>query len=253
MRCQSIGTIAQPLNGSSQSAGADLTFIKNLRRASWLIAALIGLLSISAARADVTVGVSDFNLTAASGAGQFGFYTSYSEDIIVGIGETVAVPAGTNTLNSFSIYASSFFSYSGPSSLNAEVIQYSNVSGSPVGTALYSTSSPSANIPGDNSVTLLTFNTGGIQVNPADEYLLEFTQASGDVSFPAENSTYNDGEEVILLNGPSPADGYYPQNGTNLYFQADFSSVPEPASLSLLSLTGLGLLARRRRSKSVSA
>ncbi len=199
---------------------------------SGLLAALFGLFWIGVARGDVIAGVDPFSASASVEVP--GFFTLYGTvGDISGLGETVTVPSGNPVLNSFSIYATS--EYGGEAGLNAQVFEWSTTTLSPVGSAIFSTGAPTIFTPGpEDPLLLLTFDTGGIVLNPADEYLLEFTgdYSEGETDIAGIGSLfsgYSGGVEVDMAAG-----NYYPQTTphvANLDFSADFSAVPEPGAL----------------------
>lgn len=74
---------------------------------------------------------------------------------------------------------------------------------------------------------------------------------SGTQASPINNASLNSsgsilaGQTIAFLVGIGP--GGFGANSTGLYATINFTPIPEPASLGLLGLSGLGLLARRRR------
>jgi hypothetical protein len=212
---------------------------------STLGAALIGLAAGGTVRADITVGVEPFAVepgdeivSLASGFDDAG----PTEEL----GETLAVPIGYSILDSFSVYASAFNGET--AGLNAFVIQWSNTATATVGSALWSSSAPV--IFSGSSNTLETFDTGGVVVNPADEYFLAFTgdYSEGEDDYgslattPYDSLPYSGGQEVDL------AGTTYFVEPSNIVFEATFSAVPEPSTGALIlgGLAGFALIHRRR-------
>ena len=205
-----------------------------------LLGALLGLLSISAAQGQITIGVNPFASTSdALGVNEIGGSNP-------GLGETFTVPANNPVLNSFSLYATT--DYNAAAGLNASLYQWSPTNSAPVGNAVWS-SGTFQTVPGSNSSTpvLLTFATGGVPLNPADSYILEFNAYNSALItgtpalFYVPTATYANG--LLVAFGSNT---YYPTTGSNLDFTANFTPTPEPSTWTLL-WGSLGLLAFWRR------
>jgi hypothetical protein len=232
------------------SAAMRPSFPSRVLTFSSLGATLIGLTAVAAVRADITVGVEPFAFESGDeivslGTGFDGAGPTNE------LGETIAVPAGYSILDSFSVYASAFNGKT--AGLNAFVIQWSNTATATVGSALWSSSAPV--VFSGTTNTLETFNTGGVTLNPGDEYLLAFT---GDHS-EGEN---DDGSLLTTAFASLPYTGgqevdragttYFPEP-SNIVFEATFSAVPEPAmgALVLGGLAGFAMIRRRGRFPSI--
>jgi hypothetical protein len=201
-----------------------------------LLGILIGLLSISAAQGQDTIGVDPF------GPSYDAFSVGEDQGPNPGLGETFTVPANYTVLDSTSIYVTTDFN--ADAGLDASVYQWSPASHTPVGSAIWSSTTPQI-IPGSTfSITYLeTFDTGGVKLNPADDYIFEFTEdnsalVTGEAAIDAVvDATYPNGVMVPFGNNI-----FLPQTGANLDFNATFSEAPEPSTWVLL-LGGLGLVA----------
>jgi hypothetical protein len=211
--------------------------------------ALLGLTAAGKVHADITVGVEPFTNEPGDEVVSFG---SGFDDTGPPkyLGETLAVPTGYSILDSFSVYASAFNGET--AGLNASLLEWSNTATATVGSALWSSSAPVVFSGFTN--TLETFDTGGVIVNPADEYYLAFTDddSKGEDDYgsllttPYDSIPYTGGQQVDL------AGTTWFVEPSNIVFQATFSAVPEPSpsALILASVAGFALIHRQRKTQS---
>jgi PEP-CTERM motif len=201
-----------------------------------LLGTVLSLLSIGGAQGQATIGVNPFAATTnAFSVGDIGGSNP-------GLGETFTVPANNPVLEAIDLYATTDFD--ADAGINASVYQWSPGTNTPVGSSVWSSTTPQI-VPGStfSTVYLETFSTGGVLLNPADDYIFEFTAFNSALvtGEPAIDSvldaTYPNGVMVAFNNST-----YLPQTGANLDFTASFTEVPEPSTWALL-LSGLGLVA----------
>jgi hypothetical protein len=169
-----------------------------------------------------------------------------------------APAGGIATLNDFTVY------FEGSETVAYQADVYAWNGSEATGPALFSQNS---SMTGDGSLQAVTTTTGGVNLTSGSEYVAFFT--TSDPGSIAAN-TVADGDWFFgLASGPLPngegGDMVYFNNQTSdqlttqtwdetggfIYsaFQADFntSPVPEPTTLALAGLSGLGLLLFRRR------
>ncbi len=185
-----------------------------------LFGTLLGQLSISAAQGQTTIGVSPFAPTSSA------FSVGEAQGSNPGLGETFTVTDSNQVLNSITVYATTDFN--ADAGLDASVYEWSPITNTPVGSAVWSTTTPQT-IPGStfSIPVLVTFPTGGVQLNPADDYIFEFTAynsalVTGEPAiFVVDQATYPSGFMV-----PFGGASYYPTPGANLDFYSQFRSNP---------------------------
>ena len=93
---------------------------------------------------------------------------------------------------------------------------------------------------GASTVFVVVDGTPNFQGTSAGDSAATGTPASG------SGFSLQAGDTIAFAVGPN-AGGSYGGTSTGVFASVDFTPIPEPASLSLLSLGALGLLARRRR------
>jgi hypothetical protein len=201
-----------------------------------LFGTLLGLLSITAAPGQSTIGVSPFAPTDHADG------INYSGGSNPALDETFTVSDNDPVLNSVSLYTTTVTN--AEAGLNASLYQWSQTTDTPVGSAVWSSTTPQTITASNDSIpVLVTFATDGVQLDPADDYILEFTAYNSALVtgtpaiFEVDQATYANG--IFVAFGSNT---YYPQTGSNLDFTASFTPTPEPSTWALL-LGGLGLLA----------
>jgi hypothetical protein len=167
-------------------------------------------------------------------------------------GQTITVPLTDTSLTSFS------FEMNQPASdiFKGYVFAWDGLKAS--GSSLYTSPVMSTSGSGFQEIT---FNTGGLSLTPGGTYVL-FASASeipastgtGTWGQPNISNPYSGGGFVFMNNGTDSSQWTtvnWVQNllgiGGDLAFKASFSPVPEPATLALASLGGLGMLLLRRK------
>ena len=195
------------------------------------------------------------------GAGGGGLVQSWGKDNTQTYGQTITTPTD-NVLDSFSFWlgrtSTNYPDPSNPSlSFKAYVYAWDDVLSQATGPAIYTSGIYTHNATPDTPFTEYTFNTGGLSLNSGDMYAL-FLSASGLAGTgrimweAATSDEYLDGNFIYMNNGENTDEftttawgsGY----ASDLHFTANFSSVPEPASIALIGV-GLISLAFTRRGK----
>lgn len=96
---------------------------------------------------------------------------------------------------------------------------------------------------------LVSFDTSGLGINVSNgsqyTFLITSVTGSGDLAdrgvIAQNGNPYSGGEAYEAYYG------FLPSSGDDMTFQTHVTALPEPASLGLLGLAGLGLVSRRRR------
>ena len=177
-------------------------------------------------------------------------------------GQSITVPTD-NVLDSFSFWlgktSTTFPAPTNPSlSFMAYVYEWNGTMAT--GSALYTSGVYTHNAAPDSPFIEYTFNTGGLSLTTGDTYALFLSTSglTGDGHIQWESATadeYLGGNFIFLNNGEDitkfTTDPWGSGIASDLHFEAVFSgstTVPEPATLALLSLglAGLGINRRKR-------
>jgi hypothetical protein len=212
-------------------------------------AVLFVFLSTGASQGQVTVGVSPFSPNPSDGSIWIQERFGNAQTVISGLGQVISVPAGNPVLNSFNVYAGSL--NGGQAGLNAYLVQWSGAA--PVGDILWASSAPIIYNPGNNVSTLVTFNTGNLILNPANQYLIVYTYVAGlpdsatigyveQLYAQQTQMLYTGGMEQTLAGGTCYVDNAYGYP-TDLDFTATFSPNNTATDTPTMPLWGLTVLA----------
>lgn len=208
-------------------------------------AALIGLASL------VADAMADTVIDTTSGWNGLAFVAPFGLPNTATYGQTVTVPLTNSSLTSFA------FEMRQPASATFEGYVMAWNGSMATGSPLYT--SPIMSTSSGISFQEITFNTGSLSLTPGGTYVL-FASASqipsstgsGDWGARYSGNPYSGGEYVYMNNGTDSSQWTtvaWTKPSFDLVFKANFSTIPEPASLALAGLSGLSLMLFRRLRK----
>jgi len=225
------------------AAGNDLRSNNTNKQKNTKLTKLVCGLALLGAAASATA-QSTIDTTSAFTGSSVSFWGIYGAPVF---GQVFTAPTGANQLDSFE-----FFVEASGGSINYQAYVYAWNGSSATGSALFS--STELALAQSTGYTPTTIDTGGIAVTPGSQYVAYFHENSGTGAgywAAVPTSAYTDGY-FVDGNGTTTWNNFLfdsTRGNSEMVLSFDVTSTPEPSTLALATLGGLGLLLKLRRRK----